>query len=143
MTQEKGARERIKISAKETRVWLVLLTMRNFLQVYARFPKSIIKKGQSRIWRKLLYSGVYEGSAFSVKKAILKGKSLDTWGTQQIFMARLHPDIHPLFFLTIFNRKGTSFPYLSFYKTVPFSHTNVRTVRPFGMNLMNDFMVEH
>ena len=85
MTQEKGARERINISAKETCVWLVLLTMRNFLQVYARFPKSIIKKGQLRIWRKLLYSPVYEGSAFSVKKAILKGKGLDAWGTQQIF----------------------------------------------------------
>ena len=40
----------------------------------------IIKKGQLRIWRKLLYSGVYEGSALSVKKAILKGKGLDAWG---------------------------------------------------------------
>ena len=58
-------------------------------------------------------------------------------------MARLHPDIHLLIDHFWQKRYSTSFRYLSFYKTVPCSHTNVRTVRPFGMNLTNDFMVEH
>ena len=69
MTQEKRARERSKVSAKETQLRLAGTSYnKEFSTIIRKVPmESIIKKSQLRIWRILLYRGVYKGVPFLLK----------------------------------------------------------------------------